>query len=734
MMQRGGTWLEGRVSHDGAETIKPVTAAGAESRRRGRSESESAVERAVMRTDLSARVRELEAQLRLADERYQQIFNNANDIVYLLDVHGNFVNVNAAALAITGYAQDEVRGKNLSLVVAPEYLERVRENVRRKLDGSGPTTYEIELIAKDGRRIPLEVSSQLLYVEGRPVGIQGIGRDITERKKAEQALRESERQAQRQEAQSRQQLERLTALYGVAEQLSLTLDLQQIAHEVVRGCVESFGATVAWLGRADSPDGVRLLAQYPIDAVFPRQVAAHPDESGGVHAVTGQALRTRIPAVVLDMTQQPTPPRWAPALRELGITSVGAFPLISRDRPIGVLSLYTSQRSFFSLERIEFFQAYTHQVAAALENARLYEEADKRLQQLQALRDIDMAISGSLDIRLTLKVFLGHVTSLLHADAADVLLLNPSLQVLEYSAGRGFRRTAVEQGHLQLGEGHAGRAALERVMITVENLENDPGDTTRSRLFADEKFVGYVAMPLLAKGQVKGVLEIFHRGPLGDEHEWRDLLAALAGQAAIAADNAALFDELQRSNTDLALAYDTTLDGWSRALDLRDQETEGHTRRVADMTLRLARALGVPQQDLVHLRRGALLHDIGKMAIPDRVLLKPGPLTLEEWAIMRRHPVTAYELLSSIAFLRPALDIPYCHHERWDGDGYPRRLRAEEIPFAARIFAVADAFDAMRSNRPYRPALSDDAARGRLLEQAGRQFDPRVVEAFMRLG
>jgi putative nucleotidyltransferase with HDIG domain len=325
------------------------------------------------------------------------------------------------------------------------------------------------------------------------------------------------------------------------------------------------------------------------------------------------------------------------------------------------------------------------------------------------------------------------VISLLRADAAAVLLFNPHLQALEYCAGRGFRTAAVQHGQLHLGEGHAGRAALERRMVTVTNLDSDPGDASRSRLLAAEKFSGYIAVPLMAKGHVKGVLEIFQRTPLGEGQDWQEHLTALAGQAAIAADNATLFDDLQRSNIDLALAYDTTLDGWSRALDLRDRETEGHTRRVAEMALRLARALGVPDPELVHMRRGALLHDIGKMAIPDSVLLKPGPLTEEEWGIMRQHPLTAYELLSSIAFLRPALDIPYCHHERWDGTGYPRGLRGAQIPFAARIFAVADAFDAMRSNRPYRPAMSDDEARSRIAEQPGKQFDPQVVEAFLRL-
>ncbi|HEV2283799.1 MAG TPA: HD domain-containing phosphohydrolase [bacterium] len=683
---------------------------------------------------LTARVQALEQQLRATEERYRQIFNNAHDIVYILDMTGAFVTVNETALRLTGFTLEEIRGQPYSIVVAPEHLELTRENVRRKIAGGGPTTYEIELVAKDGHRIPIEVSSQLLMADGRPVGIQGIARDITERKRHELALRHSEAQAQRHEAQIRQQLERLTALYGVAEQLSLTLDLQHLARDIVRACVESFGVTVAWLGRAESPTAIRRLAHYPSETDFPGHIAGHSDESGWPHNVAMKALRTGIPAVLMDITEQPAPARWRAALQDVAIKSIGAFPLISRDRPVGVLSLYTARPAFFSPERIEFFQAYTHQVAAALENARLYDEAERRLRQLQALRDIDAAISGSLDVRVTFNVFLGHVISLLRADAAAVLLFNPHLQALEYCAGRGFRTAAVQQGHLRLGEGHAGRAALERRMVTVTNLDSDPGDASRSRLLADEKFSGYVAVPLMAKGHVKGVLEIFQRTPLGEGQDWQELLTALAGQAAIAADNAALFDDLQRSNIDLALAYDTTLAGWSRALDLRDRKTEGHTRRVAELTLRLARALGVPDPELVHIRRGALLHDIGKMAIPDSVLLKPGPLTAQEWEIMRQHPLTAYELLSSVAFLRPALDIPYCHHERWDGTGYPRGLQGEHIPLAARIFAVADAFDALQSDRPYRPGMSDDEARRRIVEEAGKQFDPRVVEAFMRLG
>jgi putative nucleotidyltransferase with HDIG domain len=256
---------------------------------------------------------------------------------------------------------------------------------------------------------------------------------------------------------------------------------------------------------------------------------------------------------------------------------------------------------------------------------------------------------------------------------------------------------------------------------------------TRAPLLPGELFVAYYAVPLIAKAQVKGVLELFHRSPVFPDQEWLDFLETLAGQAALAIDNAELFAHLQQANSELALAYDSTLEGWARALELRDKGTEGHTQRVTNMTMRLARAMGVPEDELVHIRRGALLHDIGKVGIADQILLKTGPLTDREWGIMRRHPTYAYEMLSKIPYLTPALDIPYCHHEKWDGSGYPRGLKGEDIPLAARIFSVVDVWDALRSDRPYRPAWPDAKVIAYIRERSGRYFDSRVVAAFLAL-
>jgi HD-GYP domain-containing protein (c-di-GMP phosphodiesterase class II) len=365
------------------------------------------------------------------------------------------------------------------------------------------------------------------------------------------------------------------------------------------------------------------------------------------------------------------------------------------------------------------------------ENKCAEKQIQRQLQHLSTLHTIDSAITSYLDLPLILNLFLEQVTTQLRVDAAAVLLLRESTRTLDYAAGRGFRTHALQHTHLRLGEGFAGQVALDRRALNVTDLAADQKIFAQSPLLAGEDFSAYFGAPLIAKGQVKGVLEIFNRRPLDLDEESKAFLETLTTQAAIAVENMALFVDLQRSNAELALAYDTTLEGWSRALDLRDRETEGHTERVTETAVRLARAMGVGEAELVHVRRGGLLHDIGKMGISDSILLKPGPLTQEEWVTMRMHPEFAYRLLSPITYLRPALEIPYCHHEKWDGTGYPRGLKGEEIPLVARIFAVVDVWDALLTDRPYRAAWPVNQVREYIRSEAGKHFDPKVVQLFL---
>jgi len=354
----------------------------------------------------------------------------------------------------------------------------------------------------------------------------------------------------------------------------------------------------------------------------------------------------------------------------------------------------------------------------------------RQLERIKALRAIDVAITGSLDLRVTLRVVLDEVIAQLHVDAADILTYSEATQSLDFAIGRGFQTEALKHTHLRLNEGFAGEAAASRKIVEVPDLRESSGDFVRSHHLVKEGFIHYDAIPLVAKGMIKGVLEIFHRRPFEPDEDWRDFLEALAGQAAIALDSAGMFDQMQKAHLALAQSYDRTLEGWVRALDLRDKETEGHSLRVTELSVRLARNMGISDDALVHIRRGALLHDIGKLGIPDAVLLKEGPLDAEEWKVMKEHPVYAFEWLSPIEFLKPALDIPYSHHEKWDGTGYPRGLKGEVIPLAARIFAVVDVWDALRSDRPYRKAWEKEAVMKHIIEQANKHFDPHVVEAF----
>jgi HD-GYP domain-containing protein (c-di-GMP phosphodiesterase class II) len=357
----------------------------------------------------------------------------------------------------------------------------------------------------------------------------------------------------------------------------------------------------------------------------------------------------------------------------------------------------------------------------------------KQLDQMSALRAIDHAITSSVDLNLTLSILLTQLVNHLQIDAACILLWNADTERLEYGAGLGFRTNSLTHTKLRLGEGFAGIAALEQRVIKMEQLSGPDTDFVRSPMFGQEGFVSYFGVPLIAKGQVKGILEIFNRSLLEPDSEWLSFLEMLGGQAAIAVDNATLFSELQRSNTEITSAYDATIVGWSHALDMRDHETEGHTQRVTDMTLKLARHINIPDEELIHIRRGATLHDIGKMGIPDRILHKPGPLTTEEWVTMRQHPQYACSLLTPIDYLRPAKDIPQYHHERWDGSGYPKGLRGEEIPLSARLFAVVDVYDALTSDRPYRSAWSKQAAQNYIKNEAGRLFDPKIASTFLEL-
>lgn len=526
---------------------------------------------------------------------------------------------------------------------------------------------------------------------------------------------------------TRARAQQLALLYDAGLTLNRTLNPRTQLEFLFQIATKALHAERAEYWRYDPAAGV---ARYELGVgyAFHTQGALDGLEfpRGELKGLVGQVAQDRLPINLPDVSADPRYLAIDPDIR-----SALWVPVERQDELLGVLSVLSTRPNAFTAQDERLLVLFANQAAVAIENARLFNQTEQGLRRLAALNGIDKAITSSLDLNVTLDIFLDNVLRELGVDAALVSLLDTAARTLEHAAGRGFRSGSFRHVRLRVGEGLAGLAVLERRLVHVPDLAGRTEGSRDPTVFGREEFVTHYAVPLICKGQVKGVLEVFHRAPLNPDEEWLGFLETLAGQAAIAIDSIQMFENLAKSNAELTLAYDTTLEGWTHALDLRDKETEGHTQRVSELTLDLARRMGVNEADIVHVRRGALLHDIGKMGIPDSILLKPGPLTEAEWDIMRKHPSYAEELLSPIGYLHPALDIPRSHHEKWDGSGYPHGLKGEQIPLAARIFAVVDVWDALCSDRPYRAAWTRAEARKYIQEQAGKHFDPRLVEIFL---
>jgi PAS domain S-box-containing protein/putative nucleotidyltransferase with HDIG domain len=663
--------------------------------------------------ELSIR-QQAEEALRNSEEKFSTAFRISPDAINIHRLSdGMYLEINDGFTSMTGYTAGDVKGKTsleLNIWVNPSDMERLIAGLQAR---GQVNNLETSFRMKDGQVRTGLMSARIIQI-GSETCILSITRDITELKQAEL-----------------ERAQRLVELEAV-NQLSTTLRTAQNLSEMLpRLLAETLRlmntqAGAIWLYDALSEELRSEVAQGWFD-----QMGTIPMKPG--EGIGGKVFATGEPHFSTEYTADPCSRQAVRAQIPKGWGGV-CVPIQTAAETIGVFYVAVQLPREFKPEEVRLLTTLVEIAGNAIHRMRLHAQTELHVQRLSALRTVDMTITASLDLRVTLDVLLEQVISQLGADAADVLLLNEHTQTLETMIGRGFRRNSLLRSRLRLGEEHAGRVALERRIIRVSYPDIVKIAPSQAIGLIGEEFKTYYGVPLIAKGKVKGVLELFHRAPFTPDPEWLDFLETLAGQAAIAIEDAQLFDYLQRVNTELMVAYDSTIEGWSRALELRDQETEGHTRRVAEMTLELARAMQVfNEESLVHIRRGALLHDIGKMGVPDEILLKPGPLTKEEWSIMRKHSEYAYDLLRPIDYLRPALDIPYYHHERWDGAGYPQGLKGEQIPLEARIFAVVDVWDALTSNRPYSRAWKPDQARDYILAQSGSQFDPQVVAVFLKL-
>jgi GAF domain-containing protein len=417
----------------------------------------------------------------------------------------------------------------------------------------------------------------------------------------------------------------------------------------------------------------------------------------------------------------------------LKLKAVIGVPLLFSGELIGVLVVFEREETgrAFTDSDVHLLSLFASQAAGAVRNVHIYDEIRQRINELEAVNTISRSVRQAQSLNEMLSILLEETLRVLGTEAGMIWLFEPHKSKLVSIVARGWCQFFENEQDLP-GEGIAAKVFSNgEPYVSHEFLrDQETQGTTDQRIPAGW---GGACLPIQTVNGTVGVIIVSVRLPREIRAEEFQLLTTLSEIAGNAAHRMQLHEDTRRQADELALAYDTTLEGWARALELRDKETEGHSRRVVELTESLARAFGFPDEEIVHLRRGVLLHDIGKMGVPDHILLKQGPLTEEEWKIMKQHPQFAYDMISRIDFLHPVVEIPYCHHERWDGTGYPHGLKGEEIPIEARIFAVVDVWDALCSDRPYRQSWSKDEAKNYIQSQAGFAFDPKIVDVFLKI-
>ncbi|NPV56092.1 MAG: PAS domain S-box protein [Anaerolineae bacterium] len=650
-----------------------------------------------------AAIRDITDRMKFEDELRLQsaALESAANAIVITDLDGRIEWANPAFSRLTGYEISEVVGKNPSdLIKSGLHDDALYQQLWDTILAGEVWSGELTNRRKDGTFYVEEMTiTPVRSSDGAIAHFIAVKQDVTERK---QHAREQD------------------AIVAVVSSLRDFTDPAKIYQVVVKEVSELVNAhgTAIMMHDHVNHNGDIPAAWGEFGKRFKEHVSI--DES-----IYDRLVKDKTPMVFADIKKERNGVR-SKAFE--AAPAVAVIPLIVEQEVIG--ALWAGRQVPFRPDEVRILNAVADIIASAVHRANLLQATLQQVDQLTSLRAIDHQITNSSNMHTNLEYILTQVKTHLAVDAVAIFLLDPETQILRFTCGSGFRNPAIEHCYLNPGESLAGIVIEDQAPLFIQQLSLSPYVSSIKELLSDG-FVSYYAYPLIVMDQAKGVIEVLKRTPLNPNQGWLRFYELLAGQTAIVLDNAQMFSDIERAHDELVKAYDATIEGWSRAMDLRDKETEGHTQRVTEMTLELARAAGIPETELIHIRRGSLLHDIGKLGVPDHILLKPDKLTDAEWFNMRLHPVHAYNMLKDIDYLKPALEIPYCHHEKWDGTGYPRGLKGEEIPLEARIFAVVDVYDAVTSDRPYRPAWSRKKALEHIRENSGQHFDPKVVELFL---
>jgi PAS domain S-box-containing protein/putative nucleotidyltransferase with HDIG domain len=633
---------------------------------------------------------------------YPGLFDTIRDGVLILDgVTGAIRYSNPALAALLGYTPQELIGIKIWDLSAFRDLDEGKAAFLM-LEDESDRPNRLPLVAKSGRLVQVEYDRRA-YPLGKQRLIQYNFRDIRESSPAYLLLGKLRKE--------------IDLLYESGQLLNRTLDIESLYDNFSHLTAEMMHYEMIFVSTYD-PATQLIRCVYAIANGKRLDISEFPpiplEEEG--RGTQSRVIRSGKPWLIRDYQLQMSSaqnthivdmddgkfvdPDQVPEDAEI-IRSAMIVPIILKEQVVGVVQIFNYQLDAFTEEDLSVVSTFASQFAVASNNALLYEHAQmeilERTRVEEALREHEFWLTESQRVgRIGSYVFDLQTNSWTSSEVLDEIF-------------------GIEKDYPKNLESWNSLVHPDRRQAMLEYFECEV-------VAARHPFNKEYPIMRVADGVTRWV---WGHG---------DLKCAPDGSLQKMVGTIQDVTERKQAELEIFQAYDATIEGWSRAMDLRDKETEGHTLRVTDMTVKLARVFHLSESELVQVRWGALLHDIGKMGVPDDILLKKGPLSEDEWVIMRRHAALAYEMLLPIGYLRSALDIPYCHHEKWDGSGYPRKLRSEEIPLTARIFAVVDVWDALNSDRPYRPAWQEEHVLDYLRAQSATHFDPQVLKVCLESG